>query len=424
MQRYKQFNIFYIPIIKILTNFIIKKSYRQKIRYNLLKKFVYRPMLDYKKYLIPKNIKLYNFETKNKNCNINLFFDLLNKIQKNNIETFLYYDHCSGGGTESYFHQQVNKLTPKQAIIRIQYLVHEDLYKITIFHNKNFLFLYDLSYPNLHNLIKRIAVKQIFINNLAGYKNLFEVLNYIKSLNCSKIFLCHDYYSICPSITLTDKQGYCNLPEYTICSKCFENNYKKFCNNIVEWRQYWNEFLNACDEIIVFSEICKKIWSKIYPDIANKIIVRPHIVPSLRQVSIQKHTAINIAVMGNIMLFQKGCEVINSLENELQNYDNINLIVLGHYNPKIKETKVIKNYNRNDLPDLIEQNNIDIIFIPSIWPETFCYTAEEAMLMNMPVVCFDIGAHAERIKKYNKGLIINKNINSNEIIKSIINFLK
>ena len=118
MQRYKQFNIFYIPIIKILTNFIIKKSYRQKIRYNLLKKFVYRPMLDYKKYLIPKNIKLYNFETKNKNCNINLFFDLLNKIQKNNIETFLYYDHCSGGGTESYFHQQVNKLTPKQAIIR------------------------------------------------------------------------------------------------------------------------------------------------------------------------------------------------------------------------------------------------------------------------------------------------------------------
>ncbi|WP_330582768.1 glycosyltransferase [Suipraeoptans intestinalis] len=64
------------------------------------------------------------------------------------------------------------------------------------------------------------------------------------------------------------------------------------------------------------------------------------------------------------------------------------------------------------------ENDIDIFLIPSIWPETFSYTTEEIMQMGMPVMSFDIGAPAERIKKYEKGLIIPE-ISPQAVLKSV-----
>ena len=71
----------------------------------------------------------------------------------------------------------------------------------------------------------------------------------------------------------------------------------------------------------------------------------------------------------------------------------------------------------------MEKNNVDIVFIPSIWPETFSYTTSEAMMMGLPVACFDMGAPAERVKKYEKGLIIEK-IDGQYALDSIINFIR
>ena len=73
------------------------------------------------------------------------------------------------------------------------------------------------------------------------------------------------------------------------------------------------------------------------------------------------------------------------------------------------------------LPSLLIEHDIDILFIPSICPETFSYTAEEAMQMNMPVAVFDIGAPAERVRKYPKGLVISE-IDAGVAINEITNY--
>ena len=38
----------------------------------------------------------------------------------------------------------------------------------------------------------------------------------------------------------------------------------------------------------------------------------------------------------------------------------------------------------------MEKYEVDMIIIPSVWPETFCFTASEAECLNIPVACFDI----------------------------------
>ena len=72
---------------------------------------------------------------------------------------------------------------------------------------------------------------------------------------------------------------------------------------------------------------------------------------------------------------------------------------------------------------LMEKNFIDFILIPSVWPETFSYTTEEAMTMGLPVACYDLGAPAERVKKYKKGLIISK-IDAQTTLKEIEQFFQ
>ena len=80
-------------------------------------------------------------------------------------------------------------------------------------------------------------------------------------------------------------------------------------------------------------------------------------------------------------------------------------------------------YKREQLADLIEEHNIDIIFIASIWGETFCRTAQESILMELPTACFNLGAPAERVKRYEKGLLIDQ-IDADYALSQIIEFVE
>ncbi len=107
-------------------------------------------------------------------------------------------------------------------------------------------------------------------------------------------------------------------------------------------------------------------------------------------------------------------------KNKLQ----IRLIIIGEFNGKKNNNiKVLGKYKREDLPEIIENNHIDIVFISSICAETFSYTTHEAKAMDLKVACFDIGAQAECVRSYSKGLII-KEIDAQVALNAIINFIK
>lgn len=72
---------------------------------------------------------------------------------------------------------------------------------------------------------------------------------------------------------------------------------------------------------------------------------------------------------------------------------------------------------------IIGENTWNIIFIPSICPETFSYTTGEAIQSNLPVFCFDIGGQSEQVKNYNDGHIIPE-ISVESAYNSLTNFIK
>ena len=76
-------------------------------------------------------------------------------------------------------------------------------------------------------------------------------------------------------------------------------------------------------------------------------------------------------------------------------------------------------YKRDDLNNLLEKNKIKLICLFSVWPETYSYTLNEAIACGIPVVSFDYGAIAERIKKYNFGYIIDSKLSPREVAQVI-----
>jgi glycosyltransferase involved in cell wall biosynthesis len=63
-------------------------------------------------------------------------------------------------------------------------------------------------------------------------------------------------------------------------------------------------------------------------------------------------------------------------------------------------------YPEAEAQTLIRAQNADVAFIPSVWPETWCFTLSHAWRAGLQAVVFDIGAPAERVKHTGWGWVL------------------
>ena len=350
----------------------------------------------------------------------------------------LWIDHALGGGTEVYSKRQFKILCKKFDVLRLQYFPRTELYHLTFACNHHRIW-------TTHNLdaiadfLCELRIEEIVVNNLVAYKSTTDMLRmiaYIKQ-NCLGVarvsFRGHDFQAICPSFNLMNCDGkYCDLCYAGGCEDCWRH--KKLADNpishnvlksgattICAWRAAWGKFLtDVADEIILFAEPIAEIFLRAYPGIKDKIKIIPHAVRNYRRAKIRPHDDINIVVLGNISQ-QKGAGVICDMAKNLP--DDTNIIIVGNMKNAPDNIFVHGKYNANRLPRLMKKYRADIVFIPSIWPETFSYTTSEAMSMGLPIACFDMGAPAQRVGEYERGLVLSE-INPEKNLAQIIEFIK
>lgn len=350
----------------------------------------------------------------------------------------VWFDHALGGGTEVYSKRQIKDLRQKFDIIRVQYFPATELYHMTWATNRQRVFKTPNVYQ-VYNLCCDLHADEIVVNNLVAYKSTTDMLTLIRAIKqnnpyCPRVsFRGHDFHCICPSFNLINCDGkYCGLQYGGGCEQCWgkkrlgdnkisDKVLKSGAISICSWRHAWQNFLeNTADSVIVFSEKIANIFTTVYPNIKNKISVIPHTVRKFKVARIRPHNDINIAVMGAISQ-QKGAGVIRDMACHLA--DNVKIKIIGTMKNAPENVYVYGKYKPKQLPRIMEREQIDLVFIPSVWPETFSYTTSEAISMGLPVACFDIGAPAERVSKYNRGLVLNT-ISPKQNLTDIINFIK
>jgi GT2 family glycosyltransferase len=394
--------------------------------------------------LLKKNLRILNKKYPSYPNLINDFYkqdplryikDLADFLLPNSANNILIIDHDLGGGANVYRNELIETLLRKNSQVILITDNRISGHMSVVFYTKRIKLPTRLRDPRLlRKLFELFSIDEVIYNNAVNSRNPIGLINEI--LNLKKIFdfrintLVHDFFPICPSFTLIDKDGrYCGVPKnIKTCEACIKKlnpTYSQVIHknqNIHEWRSLWGELIRSSYQVTCFSNSTKEILLKVYPFAKNLIKVIPHLVnftPS-KLPSIKKGK-LHIGVIGG-MSYAKGASVLNQLVNFIEERKlQIKVTLLGEIDPAFHNAKmnVLGKYQRHELPYLIEKNEINVILFPSIFPETFSYVTSEVMIMKMPIAYFDIGAVPEKLKSYEKGSLLGLGMSHEEIIDAL-----
>ncbi len=267
------------------------------------------------------------------------------------------------------------------------------------------------SLQDIEHLLDVISVKRVFVNNLAFYANIDEALEFLRRMKRKHPFqlhyVFHDFLSLCPSFFLLDKNNrYCQSGTPERCLSCAHGNLNRVVafEDLPRWRSWWADFFDVCDSMTCFSQTTKDIVERVY-SLGDRLTVQEHMPLAVFTEKFTPPTApesMELAFVGNFVP-QKGSDTIYELaELFIAKGIKARIHIFGLSGVNTPHPRIVRHgtYLRENLPVLFREQGIMAVLFPSVWPETFSYVVQECMGMEVPLVCFDLGAPAERIRKY------------------------
>lgn len=142
-------------------------------------------------------------------------------------------------------------------------------------------------YPRIHdtefaklfrNILTAFEINLLHVHHIHGLS--FDIFDAAKDLDVPVVLSMHDYYYICPNVTLVnDKAEYCNgYCDTSNCVNCLKEKAHIYASEdyLEEWRSNCDHVFDICQKIVVPSESTKQIYLQYYPRLENKITVIEH----------------------------------------------------------------------------------------------------------------------------------------------------
>jgi Glycosyl transferases group 1 len=153
------------------------------------------------------------------------------------------------------------------------------------------------------------------------------------------------------------------------------------------------------------------------------IDVRPHAPPLtvLPQLAMpQRANRVRIGLIGAIGGHKGYRVLLDCARDAATRRLPLEFVVIGYTEndkPLLKTGKVFitGRYSEIEAPHLLQRERPDIVFLPSVWPETWCYALDYALAAGLQVVSFDLGAIAERLRAAGLGILLPLDMSSRQI---------
>ena len=252
------------------------------------------------------------------------------------------------------------------------------------------------------------------LHHLIGHDH--RLIDLFRQLDIPYEAIIHDYSWFCPRINLVGyARRYCGEPEVAECEVCVADAGTTNDEDIGPraLRERSAHELATASRIVVPSQDVETRMKRHFPGVTAEVIPwedETELPPPEPTVRVSGNVR-RVCVVGAISI-EKGYELLLACARDSANRklnlefclvgyscDNERLIATGH-------VQITGPYEEHDAVALIRAQQAQLAWLPSLWPETWCYTLTQAWQASLNVVAFDIGAQAERIRRTGRGWLI------------------
>ena len=342
------------------------------------------------------------------------------------------FDHFMGGGAKEYS-RQIEKAHLRMGVNVVRVYYKPNNWILQWISDDGGMFFGAENLSELFVALSEFKVNLAVVNSFNSYPLidvfLQELQYFCEDAKAKLEFKVHDFHAICPSQHLSnDAERYCGLPEdEKICNKCLANNQAVDWTsskemNIRNWREPFQKLLDKTNTITVFDDTSRELLSKVFKtNHVESIYSVPHI-DSYFQVTAKADLTgpLSIGLLGTMSTIKGEASVTTLCEWLDSTADQSKVTLIGQsVVPLPSRVAVHGEYLTEELESLIKKYNINVIFMATIVPETFSFTISEAMKLQLPIVCYNIGAQANRLKKYTFGKVIELDTPPEGVIQSL-----
>lgn len=278
----------------------------------------------------------------------------------------------------------------------------------------NLQFAMPAEFTTLIKVLKRLRPVEVELHHPLGHHP--AIYDLITCLGLPYNVHVHDYLLICPRVTLIGRERrYCGEPVVTVCENCVADlgSYADDTISVGRLRQRSGDLLARARRIVVPShdtaERMRRYFRVLRPEVVahedDAVLAATPLRASMPQ------SIARICVVGAIGV-DKGFEILLACARDAaERALPVEFVVVGHTidDGRLLDTGrvfVTGEYRADEATPLIQAQNASLAWVPSIWPETWCFTLSEAWRAGLRVATFDLGAQAERVRRTGRGIVL------------------
>lgn len=278
----------------------------------------------------------------------------------------------------------------------------------------------------LRNALALLNVDRIEIHSTVGWSAKAPLLMRRLADLCAVGYsvMIHDYVAICPQINLINESGrYCGEEGVAQCQRCLSlmKDQPRTIHpdisdptrlNIVAWRKMHETLLEHAESVAAPSTDAAERVQRYFPNL--KIAVVPHVedlahIPKLMTAPLSNQK-IRVGVIGAIGPHKGSRVLLECARDALRRTLPIEFVVIGYtdIDRELEQAHVAitGRYDERDIARILSEQRVQVAFLPSVWPETFCYTLSIALAADIPICVFDLGAQAQRLRGHPRSLLL------------------
>jgi GT2 family glycosyltransferase len=253
-------------------------------------------------------------------------------------------------------------------------------------------------------LWQRLGIERVDIHHVADFGR-FGARKLLRLLEGSGLpwrYVVHDYLAICPRINLADMDGtYCGEPDSAGCRRCLLAQHSEFgVVDIDWWRAENGRLLTGAEACVVPDRDVAERLARYWPDLPVRVQPHEEVSPGARRVRAggahRGDRELRVGVIGAISDIKGYRYLLECAAQARRRRWPIRFVVVGYTKDDRTAAhagvEVTGPYRHEDVFETLEAQAVDVIFLPSRWPETYSYTLSVAIESGLPIIVFDIGA--------------------------------